>query len=50
VNALTALAFTRPMTVREISDCSAIVSFAHGVIGMTSVVLNTVLVVMPKMS
>ena len=48
VNAFTARAITSPITVREISDCTAMVSFAHGIIGMTSVGLNAVLVVMPS--
>ena len=48
VKTLTALAITRPITVSEISDCSAIISFAQGAIGMTSVGLNAVLVVNPR--
>jgi hypothetical protein len=48
-NTFTALAITSPKTISEISDCSAIVSFAHGVMGMTSVGLNAVLVVSPSM-
>jgi hypothetical protein len=48
VKAFTALAMARPITVREISDCSAIPSLAHGLMGMTSVGLNAVLVVMPR--
>ena len=48
-NTLTARAITRPTTVREIRDCSAIVSFAHRAMGMTSVGLNAVLVVRPRM-
>ena len=34
--------------VSEISDCSAMESLAHGAMGMTSVGLNAVLVVMPR--
>jgi hypothetical protein len=49
VNAFTALATTSPITVREISDCRAIASFAQAVMGMTSVGLKAVLVVMPRM-
>jgi len=45
---LTALAMANPITVNEISDWRAIVSFAHGDMGMTSVGLNAVLVVMPR--
>jgi hypothetical protein len=48
VKTLTALAMTRPMTVSEISDCSAIDSFAYGAIGITPVGLNAVLVVSPR--
>ena len=40
---------TRPRTVSEMSDWSAIVSFAQFFIGMTSVGENAVLVVMPRM-
>ena len=39
---------TRPTTVREMSDWSAIVSFAQRAMGMTSVGLNAVLVVTPR--
>ena len=49
VNTFTALAITSPSTVREMSDCNAMVSLAHAVTGMTSVGLNAVLVVIPKM-
>ena len=48
VKAFTARAMTRPMMVREMSDCSAIVSFAHRARGITSVGLNAVLVVRPR--
>ena len=48
VNVLTALAITNPITVSETRDCTAIISFAHGAIGMTSVGLKAVLVVMPR--
>ena len=48
VKTFTALAITSPITVSEMSDCHAIVSFAQAVIGMTSVGLNAVLVVMPE--
>jgi hypothetical protein len=49
VNTFTALAITSPITVSEMSDCRAIVSFAQAVIGMTSVGLKAVLVVTPRM-
>jgi hypothetical protein len=45
---LTARAITRPTTVSEMIDCSAIVSFAHAAMGMTSVGLKAVLVVSPR--
>jgi hypothetical protein len=48
VNTFTALAITSPITVNDMSDCRAIVSFAHGVMGITSVGLKAVLVVMPR--
>jgi hypothetical protein len=48
VNAFTALAITNPITVSETRDCTAIISLAQGDIGMTSVGLNAVLVVMPR--
>ena len=48
VNAFTALAITNPITVSETRDCTAIISFAQGDIGITSVGLNAVLVVMPR--
>jgi hypothetical protein len=38
----------RPITVSEMIDCAAIISFAHARIGMTSVGLNAVLVVSPR--
>ena len=40
----TARAITRPTTQSETIDCSAMVSFAHDVMGMTSVGLKAVLV------
>ena len=46
---LTARAITSPITVREMSDWSAIVSFAQRASGMTSVGLKAVLVVTPRM-
>jgi hypothetical protein len=48
VNTLTALAITSPITVSEMSDCNTIVNFAQAVMGMTSVGLNAVLVVTPR--
>ena len=48
VKMLTARAITRPMMISEISDCTAIVSFAQAAIGMTSVGLNAVLFVNPR--
>ena len=49
VNTFTARAMTRPSTVSEISDCTAIMSFAQFFMGITSVGLNAVLVVIPRM-
>ena len=49
VNTFTARAITSPITSSETIDCSAIVSFAQALIGMTSVGLNAVLVVTPRM-
>ena len=49
MKAFTARATTSPITASEMSDCRAIVSFAHAVMGMTSVGLKAVLVVMPRM-
>ena len=49
VNTFTALAITSPITVSEMSDCNAMVSFAHAVMGITSVGLKAVLVVTPRM-
>ncbi len=46
---LTARAITSPTTVSEMSDCSAIVSFAHQAMGITSVGLKAVDVVRPRM-
>jgi hypothetical protein len=46
---LTARAITSPTTTSEMIDCSAVVSFAHADIGSTSVGLNAVLVVRPRM-
>jgi hypothetical protein len=45
----TARAITRPTTISEITDCAAIISFAQARMGITSVGLNAVLVVMPRM-
>ena len=39
---------TRPTTISEMIDWSAIISFAHARIGITSVGLNAVLVVRPR--
>ncbi len=47
-NTFTARAITRPTTASEITDWSAIVNFAQMVMGMTSVGLNAVLVVSPR--
>ena len=49
MSTFTALAITSPITVSEMSDCRAIASFAQAVMGMTSVGLNAVLVVTPRM-
>ena len=48
MKAFTARATTRPITVSEMTDCSVMVNFAHGVIGITSVGLNAMLVEMPR--
>jgi hypothetical protein len=48
-NTFTARAMTRPTTASEISDWSAMVSFAHTATGITSVGLKAVLVVSPRM-
>jgi hypothetical protein len=48
VKMLTARAITRPMITSDTSDCSAIVSFAHPAMGITSVGLNAVLLVRPR--
>ena len=45
---MTARAITRPMTLSEMIDCNAIVSFAQATMGMTSVGLKAVLVVSPR--
>ncbi len=45
---LTARAITRPTTLSETIDCSAIVSLGHAFMGMTSVGLKAVLVVSPR--